>query len=38
LGASPAEVLAQRGGLVLARHAPGLAKMGDCLAVLAVPD
>lgn len=36
VGAAPVEVCAQRDGLVVARHHPGLVQMGDCLAVLAV--
>ncbi len=36
VGVAPAEVCAQRAGLVVARHHPGLIGMGDCLAVLAV--
>ncbi len=36
-GAAPVTVGAQRAGLFVARHAPGLIQLGDCLAVLAVP-
>lgn len=36
VGVAPAEVMAQRDGLLVARHHPGLIGMGDCLAVLAV--
>jgi N-alpha-acetyl-L-2,4-diaminobutyrate deacetylase len=35
-GAAPQLVQAQRGGLLVARHFPGLVRQGDCLAVLAV--
>ena len=34
-GAPPREIRAQMGGIVIARHHPGLAQPGDCLAVLA---
>ncbi len=34
-GAAPAEHRAARGGLLAARHFPGLAKPGDCLTVIA---
>ena len=34
-GQPPATVCAQRAGLLIARHFPGLITMGDCLAVLA---
>lgn len=37
-GAPPVTVVARRSGLFVARHVPGLIKLGDCLAVLAVPD
>ncbi len=37
-GAAPVTVHAQRDGLLMARHHPGLCQMGDCLAVLAVED
>ncbi len=36
-GVRPFEYRAQRDGLLAARHFPGLVKIGDCLAVLAVP-
>lgn len=36
-GAAPVTVTAQRAGLFVARHAPGLIQLGDCLAVLAEP-
>lgn len=36
-GAAPVTVTARRAGLFVARHAPGLIQLGDCLAVLAVP-
>ncbi len=35
-GTPPLEYTAQRQGLLVARHFPGLIQMGDCLAVLAV--
>jgi N-alpha-acetyl-L-2,4-diaminobutyrate deacetylase len=35
-GVEPVEYRAQRDGLLTARHFPGLAKPGDCLAVVAV--
>ncbi|ABG32960.1 N-alpha-acetyl diaminobutyric acid deacetylase DoeB [Roseobacter denitrificans] len=35
-GRVPLQVLAQRSGLMIARHHPGLIQPGDCLAVLAV--
>jgi N2-acetyl-L-2,4-diaminobutanoate deacetylase len=35
-GVSPVEYRARRAGLLAARHFPGLAKIGDCLAVTAV--
>ncbi len=35
-GAAPLLVVAQRPGLLIARHFPGLIRQGDCLAVLAV--
>ncbi|WP_340263723.1 N(2)-acetyl-L-2,4-diaminobutanoate deacetylase DoeB [Sulfitobacter pontiacus] len=34
-GLPPREIRAQMGGIVIARHHPGLAQPGDCLAVLA---
>ncbi|QKV19348.1 N(2)-acetyl-L-2,4-diaminobutanoate deacetylase DoeB [Oricola thermophila] len=34
-GATPVEYRAKRGGLLAARHFPGLVKAGDCLAVIA---
>lgn len=34
-GTAPLEVCAQRGGLLIGRHFPGLVQTGDCLAVLA---
>jgi len=37
-GAHPVTVHARSAGLFVARHAPGLIQLGDCLAVLAVPD
>lgn len=37
-GVSPVTVTARRAGLFVARHAPGLIQLGDCLAVLAVPE
>lgn len=37
-GAAPVIVTARRAGLFVARHAPGLIQLGDCLAVLAVPE
>lgn len=37
-GQPPFVVLAQRDGMLTARHYPGLIQPGDCLAVLAVPD
>ena len=37
-GGAPVEVRAQRGGLLAARHFPGLVQLGDCLAVVAVPE
>ncbi|MGR3200052.1 MAG: N(2)-acetyl-L-2,4-diaminobutanoate deacetylase DoeB [Paracoccus sp. (in: a-proteobacteria)] len=36
-GAAPIEVVANRAGLIAARHFPGLVQTGDCLAVIAVP-
>lgn len=36
-GVAPVTVTAQRGGLVAARHFPGLVQTGDCLAVIADP-
>lgn len=37
-GRPPRTVAAQRDGLLMARHHPGLCQAGDCLAVLAVED
>lgn len=37
-GRAPFQVFAQRPGLLVARHHPGLIQPGDCLAVLAVED
>ena len=37
-GQVPLTLAAQRDGLLLARHHPGLCQAGDCLAVLAVED
>ena len=37
-GQVPLDVIAQRDGILTARHHPGLIQPGDCLAVLAVPD
>lgn len=37
-GQEPLTLAAQRDGLLLARHHPGLCQAGDCLAVLAVED
>jgi N-alpha-acetyl-L-2,4-diaminobutyrate deacetylase len=37
-GAEPRTVVAQRAGLLAARHFPGLVQMGDCLAVVAVAE
>jgi N-alpha-acetyl-L-2,4-diaminobutyrate deacetylase len=34
-GVLPMEYRARRGGLVTARHFPGLVKAGDCLVVIA---
>ncbi|MFN3131181.1 N(2)-acetyl-L-2,4-diaminobutanoate deacetylase DoeB [Roseibium sp.] len=34
-GAAPIEYRAKRSGILMARHFPGLVKMGDCLAVVA---
>ena len=36
-GAPPIEYKAKRSGLLIGRHFPGLAKMGDCLSVVGVP-
>lgn len=36
LGRAPLDIVAQRDGLVVARHHSGLVQAGDCLAVLAV--
>ena len=38
LGADPQEYRARKDGILAARHFPGLIGMGDCLAVVAVPD
>ena len=35
-GLAPEQVLANRGGILAARHFPGLVQAGDCLAVIAV--
>ncbi|WP_265500818.1 N(2)-acetyl-L-2,4-diaminobutanoate deacetylase DoeB [Paracoccus beibuensis] len=35
-GVAPVEVVANRAGLIAARHFPGLVQTGDCLAVIAV--
>ena len=35
-GRAPLQVFAQRAGLMIARHHPGLIQPGDCLAVLAI--
>lgn len=35
-GATPAHITARRSGLLTARHFPGLVKVGDCVAVIAV--
>jgi N-alpha-acetyl-L-2,4-diaminobutyrate deacetylase len=35
-GIAPAIILARRSGLLTARHFPGLAKSGGCVAVIAV--
>jgi N-alpha-acetyl-L-2,4-diaminobutyrate deacetylase len=35
-GGDPIEYRARRSGLLAARHFPGLVKLGDCLAVVAV--
>ncbi|NDW44220.1 N(2)-acetyl-L-2,4-diaminobutanoate deacetylase DoeB [Ruegeria sp. PrR005] len=37
-GSAPRSVTAQRDGILMARHHPGLCQAGDCLAVLAVED
>lgn len=37
-GRTPITVTAQRDGLLMARHHPGICQAGDCLAVLAVED
>ncbi len=37
-GRAPKPILANRDGIVTARHHPGLIKPGDCAAVLAVPS
>jgi N2-acetyl-L-2,4-diaminobutanoate deacetylase len=36
-GVAPQEIRAQISGILTARHFPGLVKMGDCAAVVAVP-
>jgi N2-acetyl-L-2,4-diaminobutanoate deacetylase len=36
-GLAPAELRARLGGILAARHFPGLVKAGDCAAVVAVP-
>jgi N-alpha-acetyl-L-2,4-diaminobutyrate deacetylase len=36
-GTAPREIRAQISGILAARHFPGLVKMGDCAAVVAVP-
>lgn len=36
-GRAPVECVAPHGGLLVARHFPGLVQIGDCLAVIAVP-
>jgi N-alpha-acetyl-L-2,4-diaminobutyrate deacetylase len=36
IGAEPRMVQAQRDGLLMARHHPGICQAGDCIAVLAV--
>lgn len=38
LGRAPCQIKAQRSGLLAARHHPGLIQVGDCAAVLAVPE
>ncbi|MCE2517078.1 MAG: N(2)-acetyl-L-2,4-diaminobutanoate deacetylase DoeB [Alphaproteobacteria bacterium] len=37
-GVPPIEVTARRSGILAARHFPGLAEMGDCLAVIGVTE
>ncbi len=37
-GVAPVACHARRGGILMARHFPGLVKTGDCLAVVAVPE
>lgn len=37
-GRAPITLSAQRDGLLMARHHPGICQVGDCLAVLAVED
>lgn len=37
-GVKPIEIKAKRSGILAARHFPGLAEMGDCLAVVGVTD
>lgn len=37
-GSAPSSVTAQRDGILMARHHPGLCQAGDCVAVLAVED
>ena len=37
-GPPPKEYTAKRSGILVARHFPGLIKMGDCMAVIGVPE
>ncbi|MBA8900496.1 N(2)-acetyl-L-2,4-diaminobutanoate deacetylase DoeB [Phyllobacterium sp. P30BS-XVII] len=37
-GTAPAEIKAKLSGILAARHFPGLANAGDCVAVVAVPE
>ncbi|WP_282601631.1 N(2)-acetyl-L-2,4-diaminobutanoate deacetylase DoeB [Paracoccus sp. PARArs4] len=37
-GAQPVELRANRAGVIAARHFPGLVQLGDCVAVIAVPE
>ena len=37
-GVAPVEYRAQRGGVLAGRHFPGLVKMGDCMAIIAVAN
>ncbi|WP_424928768.1 N(2)-acetyl-L-2,4-diaminobutanoate deacetylase DoeB [Amaricoccus tamworthensis] len=37
-GMAPREYRAARSGILISRHFPGLIKMGDCLAVVGVPE